>query len=217
MSRSTPGVAPTSRSQSPTLSRSSRLRSGQDHGSSGSIEATTFSSAASTSSCDARSAVGAPGRPVADVDRVAAIWRVISPGSATYDAVEGQPELLDQPEVAGVGVADHLAAELDEAAVGELDLLDAPADPGPGLEHRDLRPAGLEVAAAARPARPAPTTTTSVRGSRQTTVCSGSQPSSTRSPAFQRSSARIRGRFCSRTVRVRSGAIETRYWVVAPW
>ncbi len=45
-----------------------------------------------------------------------------------------------------MGVAHDLAPELDAAAVGELDLLDAAADPGPGLEHRDLRSARLEVA-----------------------------------------------------------------------
>ena len=55
----------------------------------------------------------------------------------------------------------HLAPELDAAAVGELDLLDAAADPGPGLEHRDLGSAASRSRAAARPARPAPTTTTS--------------------------------------------------------
>ena len=37
-------------------------------------------------------------------------WRVISPGSATYDGHQGQAELGDQPEVGGVRVADDLAA-----------------------------------------------------------------------------------------------------------
>ena len=141
----TPGEAPTSRSQSPTLMRSSRLRSGNPHGSSGSIEVSTLTSAASTSSCDARSAaVHQDGQSPTSTE--SGTWRVISPGLRDVRRGQGQPELLDQPEVAGVGVADDLAAELDAPTVGELDLLDATADPGPGLEHRDLRAAGLEVA-----------------------------------------------------------------------
>ena len=50
-----------------------------------------------------------------------------------------------------MGVAHHLATELDAAAVGELDLLDPAADPGPRLQHRDLRPAGLQVARGGQP------------------------------------------------------------------
>ena len=50
-----------------------------------------------------------------------------------------------------MGVAHHLATELDAAAVGELDLLDAAADPGPRLEHRDLCSACLEVARGGQP------------------------------------------------------------------
>ena len=116
-----------------------------------------------------------------------------------------------------MSVAHHLATELDEPAVGELDLLDAPADPGPCLEHRDLGSTRLQVARGSQPGQ-AGTHDYDVRtGHRSTTVCSGSQPISTRSPWFHRSSARIRGRFCSRTVSVRSGAIATTYRVVGPW
>ena len=116
-----------------------------------------------------------------------------------------------------MGVAHHLATELDAAAVGELDLLDPPADPGPGLQHRDLRSAGLEVARGGQAGQAGAHDDDVGAGHVRTTVCSGSQPISTWSPGIHRSSARIRGRFCSRTVRLRSGAIETRYWVVAPW
>ena len=78
-----------------------------------------------------RRAVGrrAPGRPVADVDGAR---RHLAGDLARLRDVrrgQGQAELLDQAEVAGVRVAHHLAAELDAAAVGELDLLDAAADP----------------------------------------------------------------------------------------
>ena len=93
-----------------------------------------------------------------------------------------------------MGVADHLAAELDPAAVGQLDLLDPAADPVARLEHGDRGAAGLEVARGAEPGEPgADDDDVRVVGHRSTTACSGSQPICTRSPAFQRSSARIRG------------------------
>ncbi len=132
---------------------------------------------------------------------------------------EGQPELRDQAEVAGVGMADDLAAELHAASVGQLHLLDPPAHPPPGLEHHDVGAPEREVAGGAQPGQPGADHDHVVPGPRhrRTTVCSGSQPSSMREPADQRSSALIRGRFCSSTVRVTPGATSTRYWVVAPW
>ena len=120
-----------------------------------------------------------------------------------------------------MGVADDLAAQLDAPAVGELDLLDPAAHPVARLEDRDRGAAGLEVAGGAEPGEPGADdddVTRVMGGSRRsTTACSGSQPIWTRSPALQRSSARIRGRFCSSTVSSTPAPTLTRYCVVAPW
>jgi hypothetical protein len=59
---------------------------------------------------------------------------------------DGQAELVSQPEVRLVKGPDHLAAQLDDAAVGEGGLLHAPAGPVPCLEHDDVRAAMHQVA-----------------------------------------------------------------------
>ena len=158
--------------------------------------------------------VGVPRRPRTHVDGL---------GDLTGDLArlgdvgrhQCQPELGHQPEVGGVRVADHLATQLDAPAVGELGLLDPAPHAVTGLEHRDARAAGLEVSGGGE--------TGQSRadhhdvGHDSSTVCSGSQPICTREPGVQRSPVLIRGRFCSRTVRVTPGATSMRYCVVAPW
>lgn len=62
-----------------------------------------------------------------------------------------------------MGVAQDLATELDTPPVGELDLFYPSTDPSSGLQDRDLGSACFQVARRSGPARPAPTTTTSVR------------------------------------------------------
>ena len=59
--------------------------------------------------------------------------------------LEREPELGDQPPVGRVGVPDDLAAELDDAAVRERDLLDPAADAVERLEDQDVRPGLGEV------------------------------------------------------------------------
>ena len=117
--------------------------------------------------------------------------------------------------------AHDLAAELDEAPVGQRHLLHPAADAVAGLEHGHRRSAGGQVAGGAETGQPgADDDDVGLIGCgahRSTTACSGCQPIRTRSPGAQRSSARIRGRFCSSTVRVMPVATETRYCVVAPW
>ena len=83
------------------------------------------------------------------------------------------------------------------------------------LEDGDGGAPRLEVARGGQPGEPR-ADDHDVRH-RSSTVCSGSQPSCTREPGVQRSPVLIRGRFCSSTVRVTSGATSTRYCVVAPW
>ena len=113
-------------------------------------------------------------------------------------------------------VAHHLAAELDAASVGQLDLLDPAADPVACLEHGHGGSAGGQVAGGDEPGEPG-ADDDHVGLHRSSTVCSGSQPICTRDPGVQRSPVLIRGRFCSSTVSVTSGATSTRYCVVAPW
>ena len=122
---------------------------------------------------------------VADVDRL----RDLAGDLARLGDVrrhQGQPELGHQPEVGGVRVADHLAAELDPATVGELGLLDPAADPVARLEDGDRGAAGLEVARGARARRARHRRRRRLDGSSlrhfSTTACSGSQPICTRSP-----------------------------------
>ena len=88
-----------------------------------------MSRAASTSSYDARSAgVHHDGQSPTSTE----LGHLAGDLARLRDVRRGQrqAELLDEAEIAGVGVAHHLATELDAAAVGELDLLDAAADPG---------------------------------------------------------------------------------------
>ncbi len=112
-------------------------------------------------------------------------------------------------------VADHLAAQLHAPSVGQLDLLDPAAGPLACLEHGHGGSAGGQVASSAETGEAGPDDHDI--GHRSSTVCSGSHPICTREPGVQRSPVLIRGRFCSSTVRVTSGATSTRYWVVAPW
>ena len=183
--------------------------------------------------------VGEPRRPGADVDRLGHL-----PGDLTrlgdVRRYEGQPELGHEPEVGGVRVAHHLSAQLDASPVGQLDLLDPAADPLACLEHGHGGSAGGQVASSAETGEAGPddddvgahfgvpATSWSPRAQRahsrfravnhrSSTVCSGSHPICTREPGVQRSPVLIRGRFCSSTVSVTSGATSTRYWVVAPW
>ena len=115
-------------------------------------------------------------------------------------------------------VAHHLAAQLDASPVGQLDLLDPAADPVACLEHGHGGSAGRQVASSAETGEAGPDDDdVRVCAHRSSTVCSGSQPICTREPGVQRSPVLIRGRFCSSTVSVTSGATSTRYCVVAPW
>ena len=50
--------------------------------------------------------------------------------------------------------AHHLAAELQHAPVGQLELLDAPSDPVARLEHLHVGTAGREVARGREPGQP---------------------------------------------------------------
>jgi hypothetical protein len=54
---------------------------------------------------------------------------------------DGQAELISEPQVRLVKRPDHLAAQLDDAAIGERGLLHAPAGPVPCLQHDDVRAA----------------------------------------------------------------------------
>ena len=76
----------------------------------------------------------------------------------------GRPdaELVGERQHAVLRRPDPLTAELDDRAVCERVVQDAPADAVAGLQHDDLVPARWRPRAAVRPASPAPTTTTSV-------------------------------------------------------
>jgi hypothetical protein len=65
-----------------------------------------------------------------------------------------EPELRGQREVGGVEGADQLAAELDDAAVVEHRLLDAPAGPVARLEHEHVGAGGREVARGSEACQP---------------------------------------------------------------
>ena len=94
--RSTAAVAPVSRRKSPTLSWSSRCRSGLANGSAGSMAVTTFCRAASTVSWEAMSAsVNHEGQGPTSTD--SGTCRVISPGSATYDGTRVRPSSATRP------------------------------------------------------------------------------------------------------------------------
>ena len=89
--------------------------------------------------------VGEPRWIVADVRvLVQNIGELARLGDVARDEV--QAEFGDQLLVGGVSVADHLTAELDDAAVVERDLLDAPADPAAGLEDKNIGAAMHEIA-----------------------------------------------------------------------
>ena len=66
---------------------------------------------------------------------------------------QGEAELVDELLVRRVGVADDLAAELDESAVVELHLLDAAAHAIPRLEDEDIGATGDEVAGGGQPGK----------------------------------------------------------------
>ena len=58
---------------------------------------------------------------------------------------EREAELVDEPEVGSVRVADELAPELHRAATVHRDLLDPAAHTVSGLEHGHIRAAGDEI------------------------------------------------------------------------
>ena len=96
-----------------------------------------------------------PRRVVADerviVQNVGQLTRL---GDVTRDQAEAQ--LGDQLLVGRVCVADHLPAELDDAAVVERDLLDAAADPVAGFEYENIGSARHEIAGGAQAGQPGP-------------------------------------------------------------
>ena len=67
---------------------------------------------------------------------------------------ERQSELVDQPAVGGVEVADQLAAELHQAPVGKPRLLDPPAGAATGLDHDHVGAGCGQVARRAEPGEP---------------------------------------------------------------
>jgi hypothetical protein len=65
-----------------------------------------------------------------------------------------EPELVGETEVRLVKRPDHLAAQLDDAAVGERRLLDTAAGPVAGLDHDDIRAALHQIACGAESREP---------------------------------------------------------------
>ena len=76
------------------------------------------------------------------------------PGDACVARLQRQAELGDETQVRGVERPDDLAAELHRAAVVDPELLDAPADSLPGLEHRDVGTSESEVACCGEAGKP---------------------------------------------------------------
>ncbi len=105
------------------------------------------------------SVVGEPRRVVAD-ERVLVqyVGQLARFGDIARDQAEA--EFGDQLLIRGVRVADHLTAELDDAAVVERDLLDATADAVAGFEDEDVGSARARDRGrrTGRPARPRVTT-----------------------------------------------------------
>ena len=95
--------------------------------------------------------VGEPGELVADVHAVHQVGRHLA-GVGDVARPQRQAELVDQPEVRGVDLADQLAAELDDAAVRKRRLLDPPPGPFAGLEHDDVDARPMQVARGREPA-----------------------------------------------------------------
>ncbi len=111
--------------------------------------------------------------------------------------------------------ADELAAQLDHAAVVEHGLLDAPAGPVARLEQLDVGAGGRQVARRGEPGQ-AGAEDEHVAHQRSTWPCSGCQPTRTRSPSSQRSSARARAVFCSSATSRAPGASSTISCVAVP-
>ena len=95
--------------------------------------------------------VGEPGELVADMHAVHQVGRHLA-GVGDVARPQRQAELVDQPEVGGVDLADQLAAELDDAAVRKRRLLDPAAGPFAGLEHDDVDARPMQVARRREPA-----------------------------------------------------------------
>ena len=72
--------------------------------------------------------------------------------------------------------AHHLAAELQHAPVGQLELLDAPADALARLEHLHVGTARREVARGREAGEPGAEDEDVGRHQRRTCACSGRQP-----------------------------------------
>jgi hypothetical protein len=72
-------------------------------------------------------------------------------GDRRVRRVERQAELLDEAEVGRVRVPDHLAAELNGAAVVHGHLLDPTSDPLARLEHEHVGAAVHEIACGSKP------------------------------------------------------------------
>jgi hypothetical protein len=103
--------------------------------------------------CEARAVgVAHPREAVADVASVGE-----HPGVLTRQLGKGrddrEAELLGESEVRLVKRADHLAAELHDAAVGQRRLLDAPAGAVARLHHEHVR-AGLQITCRAEACEP---------------------------------------------------------------
>ncbi len=125
------------------------------------------------------------------------------------------PELGGEPEVGGVERADHLAAQLQHAAVVEHDLLDAAARPAARLEQLHVGAGGREVARGGE-AGQAGAEDQDVAAHRSTWPCSGRQPTRTWSPSSQRLSERARSMFCSSATSRASPPSSTMICVVVP-
>ena len=97
---------------------------------------------------------------------------------------------------------------------GELELLHAPADAVARLEHEHVGAARGEVARGREAGQPG--AEDEDVGHRRTCACSGRQPTRTRSPSSQRSSARARDVFCSSATSRAPGPSSTISCVVVP-
>ena len=157
------GGAPASRSQSPTESRSSRVASGCDHGSSGSTVAASCAERAPRRRRSGRRA-RAPGEPVAEhaarrpaprCPRRAADGNAstsVSPSSSTsprYAVCTGpttSPPSCTQPAVGELGLLDAAAGpvarlEHDHVGAGRGEVAGGRQAREPGAQHRDVVPA----------------------------------------------------------------------------
>ena len=77
-----------------------------------------------------------------------------SPGQLGKGGHDGEAELLRETEIRLVKGTDHLAAELDDAAVRQRRLLHAAAGPVAGLQHEHVRAAVHQIACGAEAGQP---------------------------------------------------------------